>query len=156
MKRREFLINSLAGTALILAGSQTYLRAEEDDEEPLTMSYQETANEITGNAKLNDGSGMMTLDIPDAPPNGATVPVEVTVDHPMEAGNYIAAIHVLTTKNKINHVISANFTPANGKAYLYVNAKLGGTQEVVILAETNDGKFYKASKSVKVALGGCG
>ena len=82
--------------------------------------------------------------------------MEVTIDHPMEEGNYIASIAVFTTKNKANKVISADLSPANGIAYLYVNAKLGQTQDVVIVVKTSEGKFYKASKSVKIALGGCG
>lgn len=97
----------------------------------------------------------MLLNIPDAPENGLVVPVVVEITYPIKPDRYIKKIHVLTTKNKVNKVITANYTPASGKAYLYVNAKLGSTQDVVVLARTNN-IVFEARKRVKVALGGCG
>jgi sulfur-oxidizing protein SoxY len=96
------------------------------------------------------------MTIPEYPENGGTVPVEVEINHPMEEGSYIAKITVLVELNKGKHVITANYTPANGMAYLFVNAKLAGTQHVHVLAETNTGKVYTHKKKINVALGGCG
>lgn len=155
MQRRDFLKGSLAAAACALLNPElnnNLLHAEEAEE----LSYADALELFTDGEEVSDGSSMMKLNIPDAPPSGATVPVEVTIDHPMDENNYIESIAVFTTKNKANKVISADLTPANGIAYLYVNAKLGQTQDVVVVAKTSEGKFYKASKSVKIALGGCG
>ena len=155
MQRRDFLKGSLAAAACALLNPElnhNLLHAEEAEE----LSFADALELFTDGEEVSDGSSMIKLNIPDAPPSGATVPVEVTIDHPMEEGNYIASIAVFTTKNKANKVISADLSPANGIAYLYVNAKLGQTQDVVIVVKTSEGKFYKASKSVKIALGGCG
>ncbi len=155
MDRRDFMKGTLAVAAWTLLhpelGGQLLYAAEAEE-----LSFEEALSFYTDGEAVADGSGMITLNIPDAPESGATVPVEVSVDHPMEADNYIEGIAVFTTKNKANKVISADLTPANGIAYLYVNAKLGQTQDVVAVVKTSEGKFYKASKSVKVALGGCG
>lgn len=155
MQRRDFIKGSLVAAAWALVDpklTNNLLHAEEAEE----LSFADALELYTDGEPVEDGSSMIKLNIPDAPPSGATVPVEVTVDHPMEEDNYIAGIAVFTTKNKANKVIAADLTPANGMAYLYVNAKLGQTQEVVVVVKTSEDKFYKASKSVKIALGGCG
>jgi len=155
MQRREFLKGSAAVAALLLLNPELQrnrLFAAEAEE----LSYADAVELFTGGEPVSDGSGMITLNVPDAPPSGATVPVEVTVDYPMEADKYVASIAVFTTKNKANKVISADLEPACGMAYLYVNAKLGETQDIVTIIKTSDDKYYKASKKVKVALGGCG
>ncbi len=155
MQRREFLKGTFAVAACALLNPEiqnNVLHAEEAEE----LSYADALELFTDGAAVADGSGMIKLDIPDAPASGATVPVEITVDHPMDADNYIASIAVFSTKNKANKVITADLTPDCGMAYLYVNAKLGQTQDVVVIVKTSKGKFFKASKSVKIALGGCG
>jgi sulfur-oxidizing protein SoxY len=156
MQRRDFLKSTLAfaGAAVLapaLFGEK--LHAADDAKELRRFKRQ---FKKFGGTKAVDGSGMITMNIPEYPENGATVPVEVEIDHPMEEGNYIAKITVLVELNKGKHVITANYTPANGMAYLFVNAKLGGTQHVHVLAETNTGKVYTHKKKINVALGGCG
>ncbi len=156
MERRDFLrYTSLALAATMV--TRVDLRAEEDDEEAIEISFDEAYAEATqGAKKVVKNAKELKLTIPDAPENGLVVPVEVEVDYPMTKEKYIKQIVVMPTKNKVNLAITANYTPANGKAYLYVNVKLGGTQEVVVVARTNDDVVYEARKKVKVALGGCG
>lgn len=155
MQRREFIKGTLAIAAWALLNPEIHnnlLHAEEAEE----LSFADALELFTDGAAVADGSSMIKLNIPDAPPSGATVPVEVTVDYPMEKDKFIESIAVFSTKNKANKVITADLTPECGMAYLYVNAKLGQTQDVVVVVKTNEGKFFKASKSVKIALGGCG
>jgi len=153
MKRREFLKSTAAAAlAAPLLTNAVYA----DDDVPEEYPYEEAYKDIVGDAEVKDGSSVMNLNIPKQPSSGAAVPIEVTVNLPMKKDNYVIAIYVLTTKNKINHVITANYTPDNGIAYLFVNAKLGTKQDVVIIAETSTGEFYKASQYVRAPLGGCG
>ncbi len=157
MKRREFLQLSSAAALTLLLGSPQGLHAEEDDNEAIEIPFKEAYADATeGAKKVVKNAKEMKLNIPDAPENGLVVPIEVEVEYPMTPQRYIKEITVLPTKNKVNKVVTAHYTPANGKAYLYVNAKLGGTQEVVILARTNDDVIFEKRKKVKVALGGCG
>ena len=156
MTRRDFIKNTMAfagaaALAPVLFGGK--LRAADDEKE--LRRFKRQFDKFGGKTAV-DGSGIIKLNIPEYPENGATVPVEVEIDHPMEADNYIAKITVLVEMNKGKHVITANYTPDNGMAYLFVNAKLGGTQHVVVLAETNTGKVYTHKKKINVALGGCG
>lgn len=156
MERRSFVKGTFALAAIGLLNPILFGHKLSAAEDAIEMPFKELLDEYLSGKKAEDGSSIMTLNIPDAPENGAVVPVEVTVNHPMSADNYISNITVLTTKNKANKAISFDLTPANGIAYLYVNVKMGQTQDVVILAKTNKGKIFKASQTVRVALGGCG
>ena len=155
MERREFLqYTGFALAATMCANVRLYA---DDENEAVEIPFKEAYSDATeGAKKIIKDAKEMKLNIPDAPENGLVVPIEVEVDYPMENGKYIKQIYVLTTKNKVNKVVTANYTPDNGRAYLYVNAKLGGTQDVVILARTSDDTIFEARKHVKVALGGCG
>ncbi|KIM11397.1 MAG: hypothetical protein KU37_07175 [Sulfuricurvum sp. PC08-66] len=156
MNRRSFIkwVHALGALALInpsVLGHKLHAY-----EEAIEITFDDAFAEYLDGQKVEDGSKIMVLNIPDTPENGAVVPVEVTINHPMEAGNYIENITILTTKNKVNKAVSYDVSLASGMAYLMANVKMGQTQEVVILARTNSGKIYKASKSVQIALGGCG
>lgn len=156
MERRDFLKSTLAiAGAAVLApvffGEKLY--AADDEKELLRFKRQ---FDKFGGKDAVDGSAIIKMTIPEYPENGGTVPVEVEIDHPMTEGNYIAKITVLVEQNKGKHVITANYTPVNGIAYLFVNAKLAGTQHVHVMAETNTGKVYTHKKKINVALGGCG
>ncbi len=156
MQRRSFIKGAFAFATIGLLHPELFRHNLSAAEEAVEIPYNDLLNDYLSGKKAEDGSSIMSLNIPEAPENGAVVPVEVTINHPMMADNYISNITVLTTKNKVNKAISFDLTPANGIAYLYVNVKMGQTQDVVILAKTNKGQIFKASQNVRVALGGCG
>lgn len=156
MERRSFIKGSLALATVGLLNPVLFRHGLAAEEEAIEMPFKDLYEEYTYKKNVVDGSSVLKLNIPDAPENGAVVPIEVTVDYPMKADDYISNITVLTTKNKANKAISYDLTPASGMAYLYVNVKMGQTQDVVIMAQTNKGKIFKASKNVRIALGGCG
>lgn len=156
MQRRSFIKGIFALATIGLLNPIFFRHGLSAAEEAVEMPFTELINDYLSGKTAEDGSSIMALNIPEAPENGAVVPVEVTINHPMTADNYISNITVLTTKNKANKAISFDLTPANGIAYLYVNVKMGQTQDVVILAKSNRGKIFKVSQNVRVALGGCG
>lgn len=156
MQRRSFIKGTFALATIGLLHPVLFRHNLSAAEEAIEIPYKELLDDYLAGKKAEDGSTIMKLNIPDAPENGAVVPVEVTIDYPMNSDNYISNITVFTTKNKANKAISFDLTPANGIAYLYVNVKMGQTQDVVILAKTNKGQIFQTSKNVRVALGGCG
>ncbi len=122
---------------------------------PNDMDFATALSTITGGKEAKD-SDKIKLTVPEIAENGAVVPVKVEVDHPMEEGNFVKAIHILNTKNGNARCVDVMLTPLNAKGYFATRVKLGGTQEVVSLVELSDGSFLKAAKSVKVTIGGCG
>ncbi len=86
---------------------------------------------------------------PDIAENGAVVPVGVTSSL---AGTTMLAI--LIDKNP--NALAASFTlPAGTEANVQTRVKMGQTSTVYALVKA-DGKFYMATKEIKVTLGGCG
>ena len=81
--------------------------------------------------------------------NGAVVPVRVTSDIPNT--EYMA---ILVEKNP-NPLATAFSIPEGTKANIKTRIKMGETSNVLALAKAN-GKWFAASKEVKVTLGGCG
>ncbi|RUM72755.1 MAG: thiosulfate oxidation carrier protein SoxY [Sulfurovum sp.] len=159
MKRRNFLKNMCAASALVTVAAPSLVMGKEEVKKVLrgknAMDFDTALKAITG-GKPVEQSDKVSLTVPEIAENGAVVPVKVNVDHPMEENNYVKAIHILTTKNGNARTADVMLTPMNGKGYFATRIKLGGTQDVVAVVELSDGTFIKASKPVKVTIGGCG
>jgi sulfur-oxidizing protein SoxY len=86
---------------------------------------------------------------PDIAENGAVVPF--TISSKLAKTESIA---VLVEKNP--NILAANFTfPDGTEPWVNTRVKMGQTSNVIALVKA-DGKYYYASKEVKVTLGGCG
>lgn len=101
-------------------------------------------------------SGKIKLDVPQIAENGLVVPVNIEVESPMSAEDYVKAVHVFAEGNPVPQVITYRFTPACGKASAATRIRLAQTQNVVCMAEMSNGKLYAAKAEVKVTIGGCG
>jgi sulfur-oxidizing protein SoxY len=93
---------------------------------------------------------------PDIADNGATVAVTFSVDHPMTAASHVRKITVLADGNPNPEVAVFHFTPRSGKAEVATRVRLAKTQNLVALAELNDGALFIAKREIKVTIGGCG
>jgi sulfur-oxidizing protein SoxY len=102
---------------------------------------------FTGGAEMK--SEGVTLTAPEIAENGNTVPI--TVDAPGAT-----AILLLATGNPTPGVAQFNFGPLAGSRVATTRIRLAGTQDVVAIAQFEDGSFAKASSTVKVTIGGCG
>jgi sulfur-oxidizing protein SoxY len=99
----------------------------------------------SGAAPSND----IIIKAPDIAENGAVVPIEVTSRIPNTE-----SIAIVADKNPFPLV--ANFEFANGaEGYASTRVKMGGTSDLRAIVKA-DGKFYTASREVKVTIGGCG
>lgn len=87
---------------------------------------------------------------PDIAENGAVVPFEITSKIPGTQ-----SIALLVEKNP--NILAANFAiPQGTEPWINTRIKMGQTSNVYAVVKAADGKFYYASKEVKVTLGGCG
>ena len=92
----------------------------------------------------------ITITSPDIAENGAVVPFTIASKLPNTE-----AIALLVEKNP--NILTANFTiPQGTEPWINTRVKMGQTSSVIALVKTSDGKYYYASKEVKVTLGGCG
>ena len=157
MKRRNFIKSICAASAVAAVTSPVAILAKETPKgaEKNKLSYDATVAAITGGKAVADSS-KIKLTVPEIAENGAVVPIKVNVESPMTEADYVKAIHILSTKNGNARCADVMLTTLNAKGYFATRIKLAGTQEVVALVELSNGTFIKASKSVKVTIGGCG
>ena len=103
---------------------------------------------------LGGGTAAQSKDIafvstPDIAENGAVVPVGVTSAIPKTE-----SIAILVEKNP--SMLAASFDiPAGTDPAISTRVKMAQTSNVYALVKA-DGKYYVASKEIKVTLGGCG
>ena len=91
----------------------------------------------------------ITITSPDIAENGAVVPFTISSKIPKTE-----SIALMVEKNP--NILAANFAiPEGTEAWVNTRAKMGQSSNVIALVKA-DGKYYYASKEVKVTLGGCG
>jgi sulfur-oxidizing protein SoxY len=62
----------------------------------------------------------------------------------------------VSTGNPRPEIATFLLTPQSGKAAVSSRMRLGKTQDIIVVAEMSDGKFYMGKRAVKVTIGGCG
>ncbi|EIE52335.1 sulfur oxidation protein SoxY [Salipiger aestuarii] len=136
LTRRETLAMSGAAALLALLPKGAFAKTSD-----------EWIAEFTGGADLADSG--LDLTAPEIAENGNTVPIEVSAPGATE-------ILVLATGNPTPGVATFSFGPLAGSQYASTRIRLAGTQDVVAIAKLADGSFARASRTVKVTIGGCG
>jgi sulfur-oxidizing protein SoxY len=86
---------------------------------------------------------------PDIAENGAVVPVGVSSSLPN-----VTMVAILIEKNP-NALAASFILPEGTEANVQTRVKMGQTSNVYALVKS-DGKFFMATKEIKVTLGGCG
>ncbi len=137
LTRRNMLVLSSAGIAATAIGSTRAFASLAEDE----------ISKITGGAAVAEGG--ITLTAPEIAENGNTVPI--AVDAP---GAVMVAI--FADGNPLPGVASFKFGPLNASRSASTRIRLATTQNVVAIAQMEDGSFQRASANVKVTIGGCG
>ena len=87
--------------------------------------------------------------------SGDQVPFAFSIDHPMTATNYIKSVTVLVDANPVPLTGVFHFKPESGKAEMSTRIRFDTDSPVHVVAESNDGKLYVSTVTVK-ASGGCG
>lgn len=117
------------------------------------QAMQQAIRDIVGEAELR--RGRISLEVPALVENGNAVPLTVSVESPMSAADHVKAIHVVNEKNPQPQVISVSLGPRAGQARLATRIKLADSQQVVVIAEMNDGSFWSETADVVVTLAAC-
>ena len=137
LTRRNMLMLSTTSVAATAMGTFPAFASLTDDE----------IAKITGGADL--GEGAITLTAPEIAENGNTVPIEVSAPGAV-------AITLFADGNPVPNVVTFNFGPLSASRSASTRIRLATTQNVVAIAQMEDGSFQKASANVKVTIGGCG
>ena len=102
-----------------------------------------------GGAAPAESKDIAFVNTPDIAENGAVVPFTIQSKIPKTE-----SIALLVEKNP--NILVASFSIPDGtEPWVNTRAKMGQTSNVIALVKA-DGKYYYATKEVKVTLGGCG
>ena len=113
-----------------------------------THSLDETMKALGGSAPAQS-KDITFVSTPDIAENGAVVPVGVSSGIPKTE-----SIAILIEKNP--NMLAAVFdVPVGTEPAITTRVKMGQSSNVYALVKA-DGKYYVASKEIKVTLGGCG
>ena len=147
MDRRKFL--GLGLTAVVLA-PMTASALDFRKEKPKAWTahkVDEAVKALYGDVKLVE-SDKISLKTPKIASNGGAVPISIESD--IEA----KTVTLLQDVNPESAVATWS-VPDGGMVNFSLKIKMKGSGKVVAVIEGKDGKFYTASKSMEVALGGC-
>ncbi len=91
----------------------------------------------------------LVIEAPQIAENGAVVPIEIT-----SSVRGTRSIMVLVDKNPFPLVGKFDFTEG-ALPFVKLNVKMGETSDVRVVAEAG-GRYYVATREIKVTIGGCG
>lgn len=137
------LLGLLAGVGLIEPGS-ALAESQKNAFEARTMNDALDALGVT----VPEDTATILLTAPEVAENGAVVPV--TVESSLPRTEQIA---ILVDKNP-TMLVSSFSIPEGTEGYISTRIKMAQTATVIALVKAN-GKFYRASREVKVTAGGC-
>jgi sulfur-oxidizing protein SoxY len=153
-KRRKVLKTGGGATLLALLGAAGWLPPREAAAQAWNKSafeaktMDETLKAIGGSTPAQS-KDVVFVSTPDIAENGAVVPIGVASSIPKTE-----AIAILIEKNP--NMLAANFEiPPGTDPAVTTRVKMGQSSNVYALVKA-DGKYYVASKEIKVTLGGCG
>lgn len=108
-----------------------------------------------GAREASDRAHRVEFDLPILAEDPTTVPVEVSVDHPMEADHFIRSLEIRLDTDPIPQKGTFFFTPVNGRASVAFQMRSGVGGVVTVVGEcTRHGRF-QGGRRVRVAEGGC-
>ena len=113
-----------------------------------TKTMDETMKALGGSAPAQS-KDITFVQTPDIAENGAVVPIGIASAIPKTD-----AIASLVEKNP-NMLVAVFELPAGTEPAISTRMKMGQSSNVYALVKA-DGKYYVASKEIKVTLGGCG
>lgn len=108
---------------------------------------------ITGGAMLT--AGKVLIDTPRLADNGHSVPLKVSVDHPMTAASHVRSITLLSPRNPRPLIAKFTLGPRAGRAEVSTRVRLNGSQVVLAIAQLSDGSFWSGTAEVEVTESAC-
>jgi len=146
--RRRFL--GLAGGAAVL-GAVPIVTVQPAKATPEILAS--AIRNATNGATVK--TGKVKLDVPPLVENGNTVPLTVSVNHPMAPEDHVTSIHVFNEKNPQPNVANFQLGPHSGRAQVSTRIRMADSQQIVAIARLSDGSFWSASVDVVVTLAAC-
>ncbi len=147
--KRKFIFQLVSAMFIVTTGSINKLFASWQGSLFEHQSLNDSLNSLTGKTAVLD-SEKITIKAPEIAENGAVVPV--TVNSTIEN---IKRVAILVDNNPSPLTSTYEINPAI-KAYVSTRVKIAESSNIIALVTTKDNRHYKATKNIKVTIGGCG
>lgn len=144
--RFSYFLFPLAALALSAWPRQAPAQALDASWEVLQQSY------FPG--KKLEAAPFVRLTAPTRAASGDQVPFSFSIDHPMNAKQYIKSVTLIVDANPVPLTGIFHFHPDSGKAEISTRIRLESDSPVHVVAESNEGRLYVNAILVK-ASGGC-
>ena len=113
----------------------------------------ELIKHLTG--KTPTESDRLHLAMPRVFANGYTVPLTLVIDSPMTEADHVRDVRVLAPRNPLITVATFHFVPQRSEPRVSTRIRLAQPQDVLAVAEMNDGTLLMTRAWVEVATNGC-
>ena len=87
--------------------------------------------------------------------NGLSVPMSVRVDNPMTDRDHVRRVVLLSNRNPRPVIAEFELGPWSGRAEVATRVRLNGSQEVMALVQTSDGRWWRGTAEVEVTESAC-
>ena len=149
MTKRTFLQQIIAGLTLSVFNGFNSVIADWQKQLFSQASADELIKVLTNNAELIV-SDAIHIKAPEIAENGAVVPITVDAS--------------IANVNKISILVDNNPSPLTSsydintqlEAYMSTRVKMAKSSNIIAIVSTTDNKYFTATKSIKVTIGGCG
>ena len=108
---------------------------------------------FTGDAVPSESR--VTVTTPRLADNGFTVPLSVRIDSPMTPADHVKRLILLSNRNPRPVIADFDLGPWSGKAEIATRVRLNGSQTVMALAQTSDGRWWQGTAEVEVTESAC-
>jgi sulfur-oxidizing protein SoxY len=95
------------------------------------------------------------LQLPLLADNGHLVPLNVRVDSPMNEGDHVQEIVLVSQRNPVERMATFHVGPWSGRAEVSTRVRLAGSQTVLALARMSDGRCCYDLADVIVTESAC-
>lgn len=141
--RRTILAAAIAGLAGVAKAATPEADADAIEE----------VRRMTGKAATL--SQRLHLAMPSHFANGYIVPLTLRIDSEMTDTDHVRKVEVLAPRNPINPVATFYFVPGRSEPVVSTRIRLSEPQDVLAIAEMNDGALLMTRAFVEVATNGC-
>ncbi len=97
----------------------------------------------------------VTVTTPRLADNGFTVPLSVRIESPMTQADHVQRLVLLSNRNPRPVIADFDLGPWSGKAEVATRVRLNGSQTVMALAQTSDGRWWQGTAEVEVTESAC-
>jgi sulfur-oxidizing protein SoxY len=119
-----------------------------------TDPWPDLVRAVFGDRRLDDGSGLIVLDMPARAEDAAVVPVTIRLKLPPNDGRRIKAVTLVIDQNPAPVAATFQIGPNAGVSSISTRVRVDSYTNVHTVAELTDGRLYGVVTYVK-ASGGC-